>query len=85
MSEIDLNKISGWVTWPEGLPEKAKFTTNPVLHWLRFNMFPIIRFRRQCSYWPVLPQEDPVEVAEKWEHVRFLTYKHFYMNKKDDG
>lgn len=81
MGDMDLNKISGWVTWPEGLPEKAKFTRNPAIHWLRFNIFPMFQFRRQCSYWPALPQEDHVKLAEHWEHVKFLHFKHTVLNK----
>lgn len=67
---------TGYVIWPEGEPQQARYTRSRFFMWWSA-LCSSMRGKRHCSYWPALPIEDPIRVAEQWENVKLLHRKHF--------
>lgn len=61
----------GWIVWPEGEPERARFAPTPIA-WLWMIAGPMgwgamLRGRRMTNIWPQIRSDDPVTVASMIE------------------
>lgn len=65
--------MSGFVTWPEGRPELARFTTAAIVkHWRRLGpnaLWHGLHGRRICCAWPVRNDQVPIIVARRAERA----------------
>lgn len=72
--------MSGYIAWPEGQPERARFARTWLGKlWLMVGPMgwrTMLNGRRMINYWPALPRENHKQTARNLEELFARHHKH---------